>query len=215
MFLWHCDDACLIIGRWSSDDFLWFAESGRLSLTTDDVIWRFLDECGLRFLGCLVVSLIVLTIVFRLSRLPRNVLIIFSDSINISCELLQSSWLTDYCLINSLLWKEYRNHFVKNSHYLFVDNYYDNYYKVEEDERVDLIWWKLKKWAVHTLTRLFERWHHYFSENLPGFALFCRVVDPDWIRVQWGPWIRIRTRIANPDPDPGGQKWPTKIEKSY
>ncbi len=36
-------------------------------------------------------------------------------------------------------------------------------------------------------------------------------LDPDWIRIQWGPWIR--TRIRNPDPDPGGQKWPTKIEK--
>jgi hypothetical protein len=28
--------------------------------------------------------------------------------------------------------------------------------------------------------------------------------DPDWIRIQSGPWIRIR--IRNPDPDPGGQK---------
>jgi hypothetical protein len=27
--------------------------------------------------------------------------------------------------------------------------------------------------------------------------------DPDWIRIQWGPWIRIR--IRNPDPDPRGQ----------
>ncbi len=25
------------------------------------------------------------------------------------------------------------------------------------------------------------------------------------IRIQWGPWIRIR--ICNPDPDPKGQKW--------
>ncbi len=31
--------------------------------------------------------------------------------------------------------------------------------------------------------------------------------DPDWIRIQSGQWI--------PDPDPGGQKWPTKIEKNY
>jgi hypothetical protein len=31
-----------------------------------------------------------------------------------------------------------------------------------------------------------------------------RVVDPDpdWIRIQWGVWIRIR----NPDPDPGARK---------
>ncbi len=40
-----------------------------------------------------------------------------------------------------------------------------------------------------------------------------RVGDPDadWIRIQSGQWIRIR--IRNPDPDPGGQKWPTKEEK--
>jgi hypothetical protein len=30
------------------------------------------------------------------------------------------------------------------------------------------------------------------------------------IRIQWGPWIRIQ--ICNPDP--GVQKWSTKIEKS-
>jgi hypothetical protein len=35
--------------------------------------------------------------------------------------------------------------------------------------------------------------------------------EPDWIRIQWDPWIRIRN--PNPDPDPGGQKLPTKIEK--
>ncbi len=35
------------------------------------------------------------------------------------------------------------------------------------------------------------------------------VSDPD---SDPGQWIRIRIRIQ--DPDPGGQKWPTKIEKS-
>jgi hypothetical protein len=34
-----------------------------------------------------------------------------------------------------------------------------------------------------------------------------RVADPD--PIQSGPWIRIR----NPDPDPGGLKLPTKVEK--
>ncbi len=27
-------------------------------------------------------------------------------------------------------------------------------------------------------------------------------------------WTRIQMRIRNPDPDPGGQKWPTNIGKS-
>jgi hypothetical protein len=37
-----------------------------------------------------------------------------------------------------------------------------------------------------------------------------------WIRINLSCWIRIRIRIqiADPDPDPGGQKGPTKIEKS-
>ncbi|XP_034839761.1 importin-7-like isoform X1 [Maniola hyperantus] len=30
--------------------------------------------------------------------------------------------------------------------------------QVEEDERMELPWWKCKKWAVHTLYRLFERY---------------------------------------------------------
>jgi hypothetical protein len=30
--------------------------------------------------------------------------------------------------------------------------------------------------------------------------------DPDWILIQCGPWIRMRIRIRNPDPEPGGQK---------
>jgi hypothetical protein len=34
------------------------------------------------------------------------------------------------------------------------------------------------------------------------YGISSRVSDPDWIRIQLGPWIRIR----NPDPDPGGQK---------
>ncbi len=32
-----------------------------------------------------------------------------------------------------------------------------------------------------------------------------------WIRINLSCWIRIRIQIA--DPDPGGQKWPRKIEK--
>jgi hypothetical protein len=30
--------------------------------------------------------------------------------------------------------------------------------------------------------------------------------DHDWIRIQWGPWIRIRILIRDPETDPGGQK---------
>ena len=48
-----------------------------------------------------------------------------------------------------------------------------------------------------------------FSKNLKlSFAISVSDPDPDWIRIQSGQWIRIR----NPDPEPGGQKWPTKVE---
>ncbi len=46
----------------------------------------------------------------------------------------------------------------------------------------------------------------FFSSN-QGFGS-----GSAWIRMNWSSWIRIRIQIA--DPDPGGQKWPTKIEKS-
>jgi hypothetical protein len=35
-----------------------------------------------------------------------------------------------------------------------------------------------------------------------------------WIRINLSCWIRIRIRIQIADPDPGGEKRPTKIEKS-
>jgi hypothetical protein len=38
--------------------------------------------------------------------------------------------------------------------------------------------------------------------NLKKLSEICRIADPDWSRIQFGQWIRIR----NPDPDPGGQK---------
>ncbi len=40
------------------------------------------------------------------------------------------------------------------------------------------------------------------------FRIRIRINSSCWIR------IRIRIQIAAPDPDPGGQKLPTKIEKS-
>ncbi len=48
------------------------------------------------------------------------------------------------------------------------------------------------------------------KKNIPDQGVKTRVADPDWIRIQSGLWIRIR----NPDPDPGGQKWTTKVEKN-
>jgi len=46
-------------------------------------------------------------------------------------------------------------------------------------------------------------------------TLLSRVADsdPNWIKAQSCQWIRIRIRNPDPYPDPGGQKWPIKVEK--
>jgi hypothetical protein len=55
--------------------------------------------------------------------------------------------------------------------------------------------------------RRFFWWGHDTVGNKPlNFIVSIRVVDPDWIRIQSGQWIRIR----NPDTDPGGQNDPQK-----
>ncbi len=48
--------------------------------------------------------------------------------------------------------------------------------------------------------------------NWTSEVVMTRVVDPDpdWIRIQSGLWILIRIR----NPDPGGQKWPTKVDNN-
>jgi hypothetical protein len=55
---------------------------------------------------------------------------------------------------------------------------------------------------------------HYTIEMylLPAYEADL-ILDPYWIRIQSGQWIRIRIRNPDSDPDPGGQKLPTKVEK--
>jgi hypothetical protein len=66
--------------------------------------------------------------------------------------------------------------------------------------------WDQSSWV--RLSKLFEIYRYLVF--LKYELVVASVVDPDpdpypdWIRIQWCPWIRIR--IRNPDPDPGGQK---------
>ena len=86
----------------------------------------------------------------------------------------------------------------------------------------------LEKWAKPNLLpdvtpqpanfcgEYFRRVCHVVIPDPPElFAVFSSVSDPDpdpyWIRIQSDHWIRIRIRNLNTDPDPGGQKWPTKV----
>jgi hypothetical protein len=52
--------------------------------------------------------------------------------------------------------------------------------------------------------------HWFCSGFVSGYG---SGLDPYRIRIQAGQWIRIRIRIRNSDPDPGGLKWPTTVEK--
>ncbi len=58
---------------------------------------------------------------------------------------------------------------------------------------------------------LLERYDNLFRRS--KFGTFWVLGAMLWIRIQSGLWIRIR--IRNPDPDPRGQKWPTKVEKNW
>jgi hypothetical protein len=40
------------------------------------------------------------------------------------------------------------------------------------------------------------------GRNCPSVGMVGSVVDPDRIRIQWGPWIRIRIRIQLGKNDP-------------
>ena len=45
----------------------------------------------------------------------------------------------------------------------------DHTLQVDEEERPQLIWWKRKKWALHTLTRLFERYERSYVDQQLSF----------------------------------------------
>jgi hypothetical protein len=67
---------------------------------------------------------------------------------------------------------------------------------------------------LHTVIYSTIYWQFLISAQFIVYCNFCSDVDldpdpyldPDWIRIQWGPWIRIQ--IRNPDPDPGGKNGP-------
>lgn len=51
--------------------------------------------------------------------------------------------------------------------------------QVDEDERPELPWWKCKKWALHILARLFER---YSTPSLSQLSVIthCWISSPRW-----------------------------------
>ncbi len=78
-----------------------------------------------------------------------------------------------------------------------------------------VMWWVL--WEVKSMSGIFMS---LYRGKL--FLHICKLEYLEqgcgsgsaWIRINLSCWIRIRIRIPYADPDPGGQKWPTKTEKS-
>merc|ERR1719460_25496 len=66
--------------------------------------------------------------------------------------------LTQYVLPLDLITKEVFGQWMEVLRVITESDVPDHTLQVDEEERPQLIWWKRKKWALHTLTRLFERY---------------------------------------------------------
>ncbi|CAM1319365.1 IPO7 (predicted), partial [Pycnogonum litorale] len=75
---------------------------------------------------------------------------------------------------------------------------------IDEDERVDLVWWKCKKWAVRFVTRMFERYgspgkvdkqyeefskHHLKTYVAPMLEIFLRILDDQRKKIYVSPRV--------------------------
>lgn len=47
-----------------------------------------------------------------------------------------------------------------------IDFFFQETNQIDEEERPELAWWKVKKWAVHILARVFERLHSFSDTSL-------------------------------------------------
>jgi len=66
--------------------------------------------------------------------------------------------LTQYVLPLDLITKEVFSQWMEVLRVIAESDVPAHTLQVDEEERPQLIWWKRKKWALHTLTRLFERY---------------------------------------------------------
>merc|ERR1712142_868827 len=66
--------------------------------------------------------------------------------------------LTQYVLPLDLITREVFSQWMEVLRVIAESDVPSHTLQVDEEERPQLIWWKRKKWALHTLTRLFERY---------------------------------------------------------
>lgn len=57
--------------------------------------------------------------------------------------------------------------------------------QVDEDDRPELPWWKCKKWALHILARLFERYFlfHYYFKKISKQTLKSVILLQPWVYI--------------------------------
>jgi len=81
------------------------------------------------------------------------------ESVSIQKQILKIYFaLTQYVLPLDLITKEVFSNWMEVLRVITESDVPDHTLQVDEEERPQLIWWKRKKWALHTLTRLFERY---------------------------------------------------------
>ena len=95
---------------------------------------------------------------------PRYKIITFrindqnQDSVSIQKQILKIYFaLTQYVLPLDLITKEVFSNWMEVLRVITESDVSDHTLQVDEEERPQLIWWKRKKWALHTLTKLFEK----------------------------------------------------------
>ena len=77
--------------------------------------------------------------------------------------------MTQYVLPLDLITKEVFSNWMEVLRVITESDVPDHTLQVDEEERPQLIWWKRKKWALHTLTRLFERYDRSYVDQQLSF----------------------------------------------
>ena len=95
---------------------------------------------------------------------PRYKIITFrindqnQDSVSIQKQILKIYFaLTQYYLDFDLITKEVFCNWMEVLRVITESDVPEHTLQVDEEERPQLIWWKRKKWALYTLTKLFEK----------------------------------------------------------
>ena len=92
------------------------------------------------------------------------------ESVSIQKQILKIYFaLTQYVLPLDLITKEIFSNWMEVLRVITESDVPDHTLQVDEEERPQLIWWKRKKWALHTLTRLFERYERCYVDQQLNF----------------------------------------------